>query len=199
MCQAIYLFIVSTAWELCVVVYHVVLTSHYNRKNCFNIFFCPPHICNRRLFVTPAHLKSKWFCCLYINVALRTPSFLFSLYFVCVSLAAIRNFAWLDKYEHVIRRPINCPSTWGFYLSSTSNLRIYDEFVVFFCSLLNRLQPLNWPGIVYSSCTPCWSASSHLLPGKNSVGVLFFFAELTYYSELHALTDAAADSDMKWN
>lgn len=132
MCQAIYLFIVSTAWELCVVVYHVVLTSHYNKKNCFNIFFCPPHICNRRLFVTPAHLKSKWFCCLYINVALRTPSFLFSLYFVCVSLAAIRNFARLDKYEHVIRRPINCPSTWGFYLSSTSNLRIYDEFVVFF-------------------------------------------------------------------
>lgn len=37
------------------------------------------------------------------------------------------------------------------------------------------------------------------MPGKNSVGVLFFFAELTYYSELHALTDAAADSDMKWN
>lgn len=86
MCQAIYLFIVSTAWELCVVVYHVVLTSHYNKKNCFNIFFCPPHICNRRLFVTPAHLKSKWFCCLYINVALRTPSFLFSLSILSVFL-----------------------------------------------------------------------------------------------------------------
>lgn len=97
---------------------------------------------------TPRHIQSRLDCCHCCCSFCRNAHTFFS--FVCspfgLCYCYTMNF-WsilgvsMKMYEHVISLAINCPSKWGFYLSSTSNRQIhcvhayehflYDELVFF--------------------------------------------------------------------